>query len=156
MIVLVFAFWVALNGRFTWEIMGLGAAVTALAMFFLCRCCDWSLKKEAGLYKTAPQLILYAFVVILEIVKANLALCRLVYRGRPEPLVRVIRTELKTRFGKMLLANSITLTPGTITVDIRGDRFLVHCLDTDFGEGLQDSAMEARILTVEKGGGPDA
>ena len=58
--------------------------------------------------------------------------------------------------GKAMLANSITLTPGTITVDTRDDRFLVHCLDKDFGDGLENSAMEKRILNVEKGGGVNA
>ena len=55
-----------------------------------------------------------------------------------------------------MLAHSITLTPGTITVDIRGDWFLVHCLDTSFGEGLEDSGMERRIRAIEEGGAPDA
>ena len=40
-------------------------------------------------------------------------------------------------------------------MDIRGDQYLVHCLDTDFGDGLEDSAMERRILRVERGGGAD-
>lgn len=150
MIALIFGFWVALNGRFTWEIAGLGAAVTALAMFFLCGCCDWSLRKEAGFWKTAPRLILYALVVIWEIVKANLALCRLVYGGKPEPVVRVIHTELKTRFGKMLLANSITLTPGTITLACEGDQLTVHCLTPRMAEGLEDSPFEKRIRRMEE------
>lgn len=150
MTVLFFGFWVALNGRFTWEIAGLGAAMAALAMLFLCRCCDWSIKKEAGLYRAVPRLTLYALVVIREIIKANLALCRLVYRGRPEPVVRVIRTRLKTRMGRMLLANSITLTPGTITLSCKEDQLTVHCLTPKMAGGLEENAFEKRLLKIEE------
>ena len=51
----------------------------------------------------------------------------------------------------MILGNSITMTPGTITVDVRDDLFLVHCLDEDFARGLEDSEMEKRILRLEEG-----
>ena len=50
----------------------------------------------------------------------------------------------------MLLSQSITLTPGTLTVDQRDGRFLVHALDDAYTEGLQDSEMEKRILELEK------
>ena len=43
---LIFLFWITLNGRLTWEIAGLGAVVTGAAFVFLCLACDWSLKKE--------------------------------------------------------------------------------------------------------------
>ena len=56
---------------------------------------------------------------------------------------------MKTEGGKVLLADSITLTPGTITVAIQGDRFLVHCLDEEFAEGLEGSDMEQRIQQLE-------
>ena len=56
--------------------------------------------------------------------------------------------------GKVILGNSITMTPGTITVDVRDDLFLVHCLDEDFAEGLAGSAQETRLMKLE--GGPKA
>ena len=52
----------------------------------------------------------------------------------------------------MLLANSITLTPGTITVDVQDDLFLVHCLDATYAQGIEDSEMQRRIARLEKGG----
>lgn len=150
MALLILLFWVALNGRLTWEIVGLGAAVTALAMLFLCRFCDWSWKKELGLYRACPCIVAFVATVIWEIIKANLALCRIVYRGRPDPVVRVIRTGLKTRMGKMLLANAITLTPGTITLACRGDQLTVHCLTPKMAEGLDDLVFERRLLKMEE------
>ena len=50
-----------------------------------------------------------------------------------------------------MLSQSITLAPGTITVDYMGSEFLVHCLDTEFAEGLDGSRMEERIREMEGG-----
>ncbi|MDW7712061.1 MAG: Na+/H+ antiporter subunit E [Deferrisomatales bacterium] len=70
-------------------------------------------------------------------------------------------------FAKMLLGNSITLTPGTLTVDVDGDRFLVHALTEDTAQGLLDGTMQTKVarlfqdepgpmvfdVTVDAGGG---
>ena len=150
MALLFFSFWIVLNGRVTWETAGLGAALTLLGMLFLCRACEWSLKKEINLYRAMPLIIAYAAVVVREIVKANLAMIPVIYRGKPEPSVRVIRTGLRTRLGKMVLANSITLTPGTITLACRGDELTVHCLTRNAAEGLDHTVFEARLEKIEE------
>ena len=150
MAVLIFAFWVVLNGRVTVEIAALGVGVTALAMVFLCKCCDWSLKREGGLYVSVPRMIGYACVVIREIVKANLKLCRVVYRGRPDPVVRVIDTRLKSRMARMILANSITLTPGTITLSCREHELIVHCLTREMAQGLDHTIFEEKLEKIEE------
>ena len=150
MALLILLFWVVLNGRLTGEILCLGAGVAALAMFFLCKACDWSLQREGKLYLALPRMIGYALTVIWEIVKANLTMCRVIYAGKPEPVVRTIRTELKTRFGKMVLANSITLTPGTITLAVRGDELTVHCLRPDMAEGLENTVFERKLKRIEE------
>ena len=150
MTLLVFLFWVALNGRATWEVLGLGAAVTAAAMLFLCRLCDWSLRREWGLYKALPLVIAYAGTVIWEIIKANARMVRVVYAGRPEPMVRTIQTKLTTRLGAMVLANSITLTPGTITLSCQKGELTVHCLTASMAQGLDDTVFERRLLKIEE------
>ncbi|MBQ6803932.1 MAG: Na+/H+ antiporter subunit E [Clostridia bacterium] len=150
MAVLTYGFWVVLNGKITWEIMLLGLPVAALAMFFVCACCDWSLKKEGRLYRCVPQLIVYAGVVIWEIIKANLVLGRTVYRGRPRPVVRTVETGLKSRFARMVLANSITLTPGTITLSLKGNHLTVHCLTPEMAEGLDCTVFEKRLKKMEE------
>lgn len=150
MALLIFGFWLVLNGRLTAEIVLLGVGISALAMLFMCKACDWSLKREGKLYLALPRIIGYALTVIWEIVKANLIMCKVVYGGKPDPVVRVIRTELKTRFGKMALANSITLTPGTITLAVRGDELTVHCLRPDMAEGLDDTVFERKLKRIEE------
>ena len=57
---------------------------------------------------------------------------------------------LKTELGRALLANSITLTPGTITVSLSENHYVVHCLDKKFGEGLDSSIFVRLIADMER------
>lgn len=146
---LIFLFWIVLNGRMTLEIACVGAAVTAAAILFMCRMCDWSLKKEGRLYIALPKILDYIFTVIWEIVKANLGMCRLVYGGKPDPRVRTLRTSLQTRLARMALSNAITLTPGTITLACQGDELTVHCLTPALAEGLDHLIFETKLERIE-------
>ena len=150
MAVLMYGFWLALNGRLTGEILLLGIPVAGIAMLFLCKCCDWSLKKEWGLYRCVPLLAAYVGVVIWEILKANLALARIVYRSRPQPVVRTVHTRLRSRMARLLLANSITLTPGTITLSLKGNEITIHCLTHHLAEGLDYTVFEKRLEKIEE------
>ncbi len=146
---LIFLFWITLNGRLTWEIAGLGAVVTGAAFVFMCKGCGWSLKKEIRLYAVLPLTADFVFTVIWEIVKANLAMFRVVYGGRPEPMVRTIRTGLKTRMSRMALSNAITLTPGTITLSCNGNELTVHCLTPALARGLDHLIFEKKLERIE-------
>ena len=158
MYLLLYFFWLILNGRLTWEVALLGLAVVAAVGALAYVLFGYTPRREWRIVKKIPLFMLYVFVLLWEILKANWAVLGFIVNEHRaiEPTMVRFTTSLKTRFGRFMLANSITLTPGTITVDTREDRFLVHCLDKDFGDGLEDSAMEKRILTVEKGGGADA
>ena len=145
-----FLFWMILNGRWTMETAAIGAAVTALAMLFAWKACDWSFRKEFRLYLVIPRIIGYCLTVIWEIVKANLNMCRIVYFEEANATVRTIRTRLKTRMAKMALANAITLTPGTISVTVEGDALTVHCLRPELAEGLEDLIFERKLLKIEE------
>ena len=86
-----------------------------------------------------------------EIVKCNLALTRIVFTPKLEvkPHLVTFRTPLKGGF-KSALADSITLTPGTITVHSEGDRLTVHCLDTQFMEGIDDTSFSQALEKMQK------
>ena len=146
----IFVFWLVLNGRFTWEIAAIGALVTAAAFLFMCFFSDWSLKKEMGLYRAGPLVIAYCFTVIWEIVKANLYMCQVIYLGEADGVVRTVHTGLQTRLAKMALANAITLTPGTITLALKGDELTVHCIRPELAEGLDDLIFEKKLKKIEE------
>ena len=154
MFFVLFAFWLLLNGRWTAEIALTGAAVCGLVYLFLWKYLGYSPRKEWQAARRLPGLAVYALWLVGQIFASAAATIRLIWSPRliAEPRLVAFRSRLKTRAGRTLLANSITLTPGTITADQTGDRFLVHCLDSDFAEGLADSEMEKRILRIEEGG----
>ena len=154
MFFVLFAFWLLLNGRWTAEIALTGAAVCGLVYLFLWKYLGYSPRKEWQAARRLPGLAAYALWLVGQIFASATATIRLIWSPRliAEPRLVAFRSRLKTRAGRTLLANSITLTPGTITADQTGDRFLVHCLDSDFAEGLADSEMEKRIQRIEEGG----
>jgi len=153
MFFLLFAFWLILNGQWTSEIAVTGVVLCALLYLFICKFMDYSPKKEWACLRRLPRAVVYFFYLVGEIAKSALATIKLIWSPKEiiRPEVTTFRTKLRTDPGKVILANSITMTPGTITVDVRGDLFLVHCLDETFAEGLEDSEMEKRIMQIEGG-----
>ena len=135
-----------MNGRITWEIVAFGAVITALVTWFAVKVIGYSVKKEWRNYRNLPILLLYVLDLILEILKAAWLVARMVFRAdEPDPVIVEFHSGLKTQFQNVLLANSITLTPGTITVFQEGDHFVIHALRREYAEGLESSSF-VRIL----------
>ncbi len=85
-----------------------------------------------------PHMVRYFGVFLVALVRANLDMARRVLSpSLPlRPAVVEVQTGLKSDLGKLLLANSITLTPGTLTVDVKDDKLLVHWVDAAPGTDL--------------------
>ena len=98
-------------------------------------------------WRLAGYLLWLFWQVILA--NAHVLKLALTLRGGEEIKPRMVRfqSKLKTGFGKFALANSITLTPGTVTVRIDGDIFVIHAISRFAAEGL-DGDMEARVARV--------
>ena len=145
--VLLMALWLLLCGRVTAEIVCFGAAVTAALYIFLLRVASWTPKRDTLLLRTLPIFALYLLNLVWETVKAACTVARLALKWgeHPEPVLVEFRSGLPNEGLNVLLANSITLTPGTITVFQKGDRFLIHALRKEYAEGLEDSSF-VRLL----------
>ena len=154
MAVVLFAFWWLLNGTMTAELALIGIALCGLLRLFAWKCLGLTLKRERAVIRRVPALLGYVVFLVGEILKAAAKTLRLIWSPTLvcEPRLTSFRTRLRTKQGRAVMADSITLTPGTITIDVKGDAFLVHCLDRDFAEGLGGGEMETRVLRVEKGG----
>lgn len=152
MFLLFFLAWVVFNGRLTLEIALFGIAVAGAVFAFVCRFMDYSLKKELHFYKLVPAFVQYLYYLIKEIIFANLTVCRMILtrRERMEPVLVHVRTNLKSETARVILANSITLTPGTITVSLTEDKLLVHCLDKSLSEGMEDSVFVRLLQKMEE------
>jgi multicomponent Na+:H+ antiporter subunit E len=79
----------------------------------------------------------YLWVFLIAVVKSNLDVAfRVLHPRLPiNPGIVKVKTRLKSPLGRLILANSITLTPGTITVDIHGDELFIHWLSIEDSEG---------------------
>ncbi len=152
MFFLIFGVWLALNGRVTLEICCLGVVLSAALFYFMCRYMDYSVKKELLLYRITPMLLEYFWVLVCEIVKANVSVLKIIMNPaiQPEPALVYFETRLTGGLSRFLLANSITLTPGTITVSVEGNRYCVHCLDRELGEGIEDSVFVELLERLEE------
>ena len=151
MFLLFFLVWIIFNGNITVEIAVIGLAVAAAVFAFICKFMDYSLRKEILLYKKLLAFIGYVIILVIEIIKANIAVIHMIVTQREvvEPVVVRFRTSLRTETARVILANSITLTPGTITVSLEGDEYEVHCLDKSLAEGIEDSLFVKLLEKME-------
>lgn len=151
MFFLYFLFWVIFNGNFTLEICIFGIIIASVMFAFTCKFMDYSVEMEIRNLKKIPTLIKYIFHLIIEVIKANYATVQMILSQKEEiePALAIFKTDLKTPVGKTLLANAITLTPGTITVSLEGNEYVVHCLDKEMADGLKDNMFEDIVRDLE-------
>lgn len=152
MYILFLLAWIIFNGNFTTEILCFGVIIAGVVFAFMCRFMDYSLKKEAVFYKKTIWFLAYILLLVKEIIKANLAIIPriLTIEEEMEPVIVTFRTSLKSDLTRVLLANSITLTPGTITVRLEEDVYTIHCLDTSLAEGLENSEFEKLLKKLDE------
>ncbi len=150
MFLLFFAVWIIFNGSVTGEIVVFGLAISAAMYFFACRFMGYSPEKDLAYMKKSPRILQYICVLVWEIVKANFAVIRMITASRYdlEPVLVRFKTDLKTKEAKVVLANSITLTPGTIMLE--DDEFVVHCLDKELAEGMNHSIFVKLLGKLER------
>ena len=151
MYILLFLLWVALNGRITLEITIFGLVIAGVIYWFMCKFLEYNPKKDKVLLKNGLRSIKYLCVLIIEIIKASLDVLKLIFARKIqiEPQIVIFEAPFKNEFLLMLLANSITLTPGTITVNVEGSTFYVHALDYTLAQGLGNSIFVKLLKEME-------
>ena len=143
--VTLFVIWVILNGNFSAEVLGSGAVVAILTGLLFCRSC--SIFDEIRFTpKSIVYSVIYIFVFIGELIKSNLDVARRVISPKLpiNPGIVEVQTKLTSKIGRMILANSITLTPGTFTVEITDDRLFIHWIDVKSLNVEEDTEMIVR------------
>lgn len=108
------------------------------------------LDQENYIFNLGPKLIGYWSWLFIEIVKANfdVAKCVLFPKKYLRPSMFATKATQKDDMGKVIYANSITLTPGTVTVDLHDDTILVHGLTTDAADGVKSGDMDQRVSDI--------
>lgn len=147
------ALWFIFNERITLELLIIGLLACALIDLFAWKILGMrsggSIKKKLRLIGRGLQ---YAWKLLSEIFKANASVIRLIVSPEleVEPEIHYFKTRLKTDSARVALANSITLTPGTITCLLEDDRLCVHALDKTLAEGIDNTEFEQDLLKMEE------
>ncbi len=152
MYLLLLLLWLIFNGRITLEVFLFGVVICGWLYWFICKHMGYSFQTELRLAKKVPLYLKYAVVLIWEIFKANVDVIRIILSPKMEIEPALIRfhADLKSETSWVALANSITLTPGTYTVELEDGNYVVQALDQNkFGEGLDDSVFVKQLRKLE-------
>lgn len=151
MYLLIFVLWLIFNGKLTLEIVLFGLALTAALGLLAKLLLGYGPKKELRIYRMLPLFLVYLAVLFWEVFKANLSTMGRVLRGRRsvEPTLVRIRVDLRTDFARYILANSITLTPGTLTVESKGNLLTIHCLHPSLLENTENGVFVRLLRRME-------
>jgi len=137
--------WLMLSGGFTLVHMGLGLVLSVLVIWL-------NSGRSSSPVQPIPlaEIIAYFPWLFVRIVKSSLHLTRLILHPSLPIAPKMIpyRTRLRGDVPIVLLGNSITLTPGTITVEAKGQELLVHAMDNLSGQDVINEEFERKIARV--------
>ena len=144
--------WLLWSGHLEPLLLGYGVASCALVLWLSLRM--KLIDPESVPHHLLGGMVLYIPWLLLEIAKANLHVARVILTpSLPiQPRVIRVRATQRSELGNTIFANSITLTPGTVALDVRGGSILVHALTDQAAAGLTDGVMDARVSRVEGAG----
>jgi multicomponent Na+:H+ antiporter subunit E len=145
------AFWMMLSGRLDWLFFWLGVGSAALVTALSTRLMEGVIGSATDTPRIdLLRLLAYIGWLAARLPSAGLQVARVVVDPRvpPRPGVVHFRTRLASPAARALLANSITVIPGTMTIDVEGDTFIVHAFTPWEFEDLATAAMQRRIEGV--------
>ena len=147
--IVLFGFWLLMSGYYTPLILSLGVISCLLCVYLTIK--GKFLDNETLPIYFFPRLIQYTLWLIKEILKSNIQTAKVIIMKSEEPELFSVKATQKTNEGKVTYANSITLTPGTVTTQIKNDIFEVHALTKNFGDDVRSSDMDKMVTWLEKG-----
>ncbi len=150
-ILVLFLFWLCITASFSVRNMVMGLVFSCLVALMIRRLFGIRIPDDI-----TPAFLLVRFPVFLavlawDVLKANINLAYILLRPRLriDPAIVGFKTELKGDLKKTILANSITITPGTMTLDAQSDELLVHCLTPSQRKRLlEDRHCEHLVLRL--------
>ena len=145
--VFYFVIWLLLSGHYDPLLLTLGvlSCITCLYVTWKAKFID-----EEGLpLHLLIRLPIYTVWLFKEIIKANIDTAKIIILNNPDPQNFRVKTSQKTEAGKVTYANSITLTPGTVTTELDGDVLEVHALSSDMADDVKSGAMDKKVSWLE-------
>ena len=145
--VFYFVIWLLLSGHYDPLLLTLGvlSCITCLYVTWKAKFID-----EEGLpLHLLMRLPIYTLWLFKEIIKANIDTAKIIILNNPDPQNFRVKSSQKTEAGKVTYANSITLTPGTVTTVLDGDILEVHALSSDMADDVKSGAMDKKVSWLE-------
>ena len=144
------AVWLLFSGHYTVTLITYGAISCAGVVALVAHL--GILDHEALPTHLGVRPFLYIPWLLKEVVVSNLSVARVILDPKLpiHPRILSIDASQKTEVGRVIYANSITLTPGTVTLDVRGGKMLVHALTKESAEGLLSGEMDRRVAHLEE------
>ena len=144
---ILFSLWLLMSGHYNVLIVSLGIISCAFCVYVAKR---GKLIDDEGLpIFFMPRLLNYLIWLFKEILKSNLSTAKVIINGKIEPETFTVKTSQVTDVAKVTYANSITLTPGTVTTKIQKGVFEVHALNSDFGNDVRTNEMDKKVTWLE-------
>ena len=145
----LFGVWLLLSGHYTPFLLGLGGVSTLLAVAISLRMDV--VDREGHPLHLGLRIIGYVPWLIFQVLHANVDVARRVLGpSLPiSPRMFRVRATQRTDLGRVIYANSITLTPGTVSVKLEGSEILVHALTAEAAADLREGTMNRLVVGVE-------
>ena len=153
LILALVAFWLVFSGKFDLLHLGYGALsvvlVTVMCRGLLVGPADRPANEVFGRIRWSRALV-YPWWLLWQILVSNLLVAAMILRPRlvVKPVLLQFRSGLQSDLARLTLGNSMTLTPGTLTLQVVDDVFLVHALDRSLAAGLLDGSMQHQVAVV--------
>lgn len=148
---LLLLFWLILTPSITWESIAIGAFVSILVVMYS-RDVLFDIS-EIPVYRPGHfmNMVQFAGVLVVEIFKANIDVAKIVLNpALPiQPHFIKVPMMLKNDFNKVIYGNAVTLTPGTLTVDITDQEFIIHALTNEAADAMENSFIEQWVSNQE-------
>lgn len=146
----MFVFWILLSGEFNFILILSGVFSSLLVSYMSHDLLTGKGDIKLGLARTI-RFTRYLPWILWQIVLANLDLVyRTLHPKMPiSPRIISFKNDFKTDLGMVILANSITLTPGTVTINVTEDEFIVHTIAEEAAQSLISGEMQARVKRIE-------
>jgi multicomponent Na+:H+ antiporter subunit E len=150
LVLILSIFWLVNSGYFLGLLLSLGVLSVVLVVMIVKR-----MEKVDGEYVSPVFLTIrlpgYLLWLLWEIIKSNIDVVKRIWQPVPEisPTIFTVKASQKTDICKVLYANSIIMTPGTVTLDIKDDVFEVHALTQEIAEAVKQGEMDRRVSALE-------
>ena len=144
--------WLIFSMRLSVGIVTAGLILSAIVYRFACVHMDYKPADEYKLIRKWFLALQYALILVWETTKAVVAVLRIVFSRTVnlEPRIIYFRTGLKTKPALAVLANSITLMPGSVVIALEDGLFCIHCLDAKLVENIENSAPVRQLQKLEE------